>query len=78
MLLRVDAGYGRKRQIQVRAFDETETLAAFQALHAASPTLPLTLYVETGARVDRARLFLKNDRQQVELLKSPVLLFDAE
>ena len=78
MLLRVDAGYGRKRQIQVRAFDETETLAAFQALHAASPTLPLTLYVETDARVDRARLFLKNDRQQVELLKSPVLLFDAE
>ena len=74
----VDAGYGRKRQIQVRAFDEKETLAAFQALHAANPTLPLTLYVDTDARVDKARLFLKNDRQQVELPKSPILLFDAE
>ena len=78
MLLRVDAGYGRKRQIQVRAFDEAETLAAFQSLHAANPALPLTLFIETDARVDKARLFLKNDRQQIELVKSPVLLFDAE
>ena len=78
ILLRVDAGYGRKRQIQVRAFDEAETLAAFQSLHAANPALPLTLFIETDARVDKARLFLKNDRQQIELVKSPVLLFDAE
>ncbi|WP_310394844.1 DUF2931 family protein [Hymenobacter sp.] len=78
LLLLVDAGYGRRRQIQVRAFDEAETLAAFQSLHAANPALPLTLYVETDERVEKARLFLKNDRQQVELVKSPVLLFDAE
>ena len=71
-------GYGLKRQIQVRAFDEAETLAAFQSLHAANPALPLTLFIETDARVDKARLFLKNDRQQIELAKSPVLLFDAE
>ena len=76
--LDVDAGYGRKRQIQVRAFDEAETLAAFQALHAANPALPLTLYIDTDERVDSARLFLKNERQQVELRKSPVLLFDAK
>ena len=78
MPLLVDAGYGRKRQIQVRAFGEAETLAAFQALHAANPTLPLTLFIDTDVRVDEARLFLKNDCQQVELAKSPVLLFDAE
>ena len=76
--LRVDAGYGRRRLIKVRAFDEAETLAAFQSLHAANPALPLTLFIETDARVDKARLFLKNDRQQIELAKSPVLLFDAE
>ena len=62
----------------MRVFDEAETLAAFQSLHAANPALPLTLFIETDARVDKARLFLKNNRQQVELLKSPVLLFDAE
>ena len=78
IVLFVDAGYGRKRQIQVRAFDEAETLAAFQALHAANPALPLTLYIDTDERVDSARLFLKNERQQVELRKSPVLLFDAK
>ena len=69
---------GASAKSQVRAFDEAETLAAFQALHAANPTLPLTLFIDTCARVDEARLFLKNDRQQVELAKSPVLLFDAE
>lgn len=78
MYLQVNAGYGRKRQIQVRKFDEEETLAAFQALHAANPTLPLTLCIDTDARVDSARLFLKNERQQIELTKSPVLLFDAQ
>jgi hypothetical protein len=78
LYLWVDAGYGRKRQIQVRAFDEVETLGAFRALHAANPALPLTLYVETDERVDKARLFLQNDRQRVELTKSPVALYDAE
>ena len=74
----VDAGYGRTRQIQVRAFDETETQAAFQTLHAANPTLPLTLYFATDERVTKGRLFLKNDRQQVELRKSEVLFFATE
>lgn len=78
LTFRVDAGHGRKRLVKVRKFDEEETLAAFQALHAANPTLPLTLYIDTDARVDSARLFLKNERQQIELTKSPVLLFDAQ
>jgi hypothetical protein len=77
-VLWVDAGYGRKRQIQVKPFNEAETLSAFQTLHAANPTLPLTLYVETDERVDKARLFLQNDRQRVELTKSPIALYDAE
>jgi len=77
-ILWVDAGYGRKRQIQVKPFDEAETLAAFQALHAANPTLPLTLYVETDTQVSKARLFLKNDRQQVELVKAKIELYDGE
>jgi hypothetical protein len=78
IVLFVDADYGRKRQMIVRAFDEAETLAAFQQLHAANPALPLTLYVETDARVSRARLFLKNERQQVELVKAKVEVYDGE
>jgi hypothetical protein len=34
--------------------------------------------VETDERVDHARLFLRNDRQQIELTKSPAMLYDAE
>jgi hypothetical protein len=78
LYLWVDAGYGRTRQIQVRAFDEAETQAAFQTLHAANPTLPLTLYFDTDERVTKGRLFLKNDRQQVELRKSEILFFATE
>ena len=78
LFLHVDAGYGRKRQVQVRAFDEAETLAAFQTLYAANPALPLTLYVETDERVSKAKLFLQNERQQVELVKSHIGLFDAK
>ena len=78
MLLQTDAGYGRKRKIRVDSFDETETQAAFQALHTANPTSQLTLYIETDARVDKARFFLKNDRQQIELVKAKVVLYDAE
>ncbi|WP_046245615.1 DUF2931 family protein [Hymenobacter terrenus] len=78
MLLQVDAGYGRKRKIRVDSFDEAETLSAFQTLHAANQDLPLTLYIETDDRVDKARLWLKNDRQQVELVNAKVELYDAE
>jgi hypothetical protein len=74
----VEAGYGRTRQIQVRAFDEAETQAAFRTLHAANPTLPLTLYFETDEGVTKGRLLLKNDRQQLELRKSEILFFATE
>ena len=42
------------------------------------PLLRLPHHLDTDARADKAHLFLKNARQQIELLKSPVLLFDAE
>jgi len=77
MLLRVDAGYGRKRQIQIRALDEVETLAAFQTLSLVNPTLPLTLYIDTDERVSKVHLVLKNERQQIELGKAKVELYDA-
>ncbi|RZJ57372.1 MAG: DUF2931 family protein [Hymenobacter sp.] len=77
LLLKVNAGYGRKREVFIKAFDEAETFQAFQALHAANPTLPLTLYIETDERVSKARLILKNERQQVELTKAQVGLYNG-
>ena len=74
----VDAGYGRKRQIQIREFNETETLAAFQTLYATCPDLPMTLYLETDERASKVRVLLKNDRQQIELAKAKVELYDAK
>ena len=78
MLLFVEAGYGRKRQIQVKAFDEAETLAAFQALRAAHPAAPLTLSVETDERVRQARVFVQSEQQRIELRKSPAAVYDAD
>ena len=78
MLLHVEAGYGRKRQLQVTAFDEAEILGAFQTLHAGSAASPLELHFETDERATKARLFLKSGPQQVELLKSAVEVSDAE
>jgi hypothetical protein len=78
IVLSVEVGYGRKRKAIIRAFDESETQAAFQTLHAANPTLPLTLYVETDARVSKARLFLQNERQQVALDKTKIELYEGE
>ena len=78
LYLWVEAGYGRKRQLQIKAFDEAETLAAFQALQAAHPNAPLTLYVETDERATQAKLFLQNAQQRIPLLKSPVAICDAQ
>ena len=78
MLLWIDAGYGRKRKIRVDAFDEAETLSAFRNLNTSSVAAPITLYVDTDERVTKARLFLKNGQQQVELTKSPVVVYDAD
>jgi hypothetical protein len=78
LFLWVEAEAGVTRQIQVKALDEAETLAAFQTLSAAHPAAPLTLYVETDARVSQAHLVLKNDQQQVALSKSIVAVYAAE
>jgi hypothetical protein len=78
MLLQVDAGFGRKRELLIDSIDEAETLAAFRTLHAARPAAPLVLLVETDERVTKARLFVKNDQQQVELSKTHVDVYTAE
>ena len=72
------AEHGGHYLVQVRAFDEAETLAAFRALHAASPKSPITLYIELDERFQQAKLLLKNSLQQVELCKTNVEVYPAD
>jgi len=77
LLVTLDAGYGRKRGVKA-TLDEAETLAAFQTLHAASPSLPLALCLDTDERVSKVRVCLQNARQQVALAKAKVEVYDAK
>lgn len=63
---------GHRYLLRVEAFDEAETLAAFQALHKASPTAPLTLRVETDKYVKAATLVLTDGVKTIPLSKSVV------
>lgn len=74
----LDAGYGRQRELYCKAFDEAQTRLAFQTLHAASPAQPLSLYFETDEQVSKARLFVQNGQQRIELTKTPVEVYDAQ
>jgi hypothetical protein len=75
--LYVAGAYGRKRLVQVDSFDEQETMAAFQTLHAKHPTVPITLRVEVDERLTKAALVLQAGGQAIPLTKSPVEFFDA-
>jgi DNA-binding MltR family transcriptional regulator len=58
--------------VRVKAFDETETLAAFQALHAANPKSPITLLFTIDKPFQKATLMLKNEAKEIPLSKSAV------
>jgi len=64
------AEHGANYLVQVRAFDEQETMAAFQALHTAAPTSPITLEVILDKPLQKATLTLRNDAREVQLTKS--------
>jgi Protein of unknown function (DUF2931) len=78
MMLKVKTKAGNRRKIRVNSLEESETLAAFQTLHAAHPTAPITLYIETNAQASTARLSLRCEGQQLELAKAKVDLYKAE
>ena len=68
--------YGRQRQLRVDLFDEHETMAAFQALHAQHPQEPITLFIDTDERLTHATLSLRAGQQVVPLPKSHGQFFD--
>ena len=63
---------GHRFLLRVAAFDEAETMAAFQTLHRASPTAALTLRVETDKYVKAATLVLTDGVKTIPLTKSVV------
>ena len=63
---------GHQYRLRVRAFDETQTQAAFQSLHQANSTHPLTLRVETDKYLKKATLMLTDGTKTILLTKSPV------
>ncbi|GAB3638338.1 hypothetical protein GCM10027422_39280 [Hymenobacter arcticus] len=75
-MLYVAGPYGRQRLFKLVPFDETETLAAFQTLHAQHPKDVITLYVDTDERLSKATLSLRAGGQVIPLTKTSVQFFD--
>jgi len=76
--LYVTGAYGRKRLFKISPFDEAETMAAFQTLHAKYPQQPLTLHVETDERLTEGKLSLRAGGQIIPLTHSKVQVFSTE
>jgi hypothetical protein len=75
-MLYVAGPYGRQRLFKLVPFDEAETIAAFQTLHAQHPKEVITLYVDTDERLSKATLSLRAGGQVIPLTKTSVQFFD--
>lgn len=76
--LYLTAAYGRQRLLRVDPFDEAQTMAAFQTLHARHPQEPITLHYEVDERVTQGTLSLRAGGQVIPLTKSQVQVFSTE
>ena len=71
-MLYVAAPDGRQRLFKVLPFDEAQTMAAFQALHAQHPQAVITLYVDPDEDLRQVTLSLRAGGQVLALTKSKV------
>jgi hypothetical protein len=74
----VETEAGQRYEIRVVAFDETETMGAFQALHQADAQRPIVLTVELDKPFRKAQLVLDNGTQKIPLANTKVEVFAAE
>lgn len=74
----VETEAGHRHEIRVEAFDEAQTIAAFQTLHQGSPKSSITLFVEADKPFRQAKLVLQNEFRQIPLDKTKVQLFDED
>jgi len=72
------AEHGGHYLVQVRAFDEAETQAAFRTLHAASPQSPITLLFTLDKPFQKATITLQNEVKRIPLTKTPVQVFSED
>lgn len=66
------AEHGAHYVVRVKAFEEAETIAAFQTLHQLSPKSPITLLFTLDKPFQKATLTLKNEAKEIPLQKSLV------
>ena len=62
--------HGAHYVVRIKAFDEAETQAAFEALHKLDPAGPMTLLFTIDKPFQKATMVLKNDRKEIPLTKS--------
>jgi len=74
-MLYVAGPFGRKKLFKIDPFNEQETMAAFQTLHAQHPKESITLFVETDEQLSKATLSLRAGGQIIPLAKSRVQPF---
>lgn len=75
-MLYLTGAYGRRRLLKIKPFDEAETQAAFQTLHAQFPAEPLKLHVELNQDLTTAVLSLRAGSKILPLIKTKVQFFD--
>ncbi|HEX8326836.1 MAG TPA: DUF2931 family protein [Hymenobacter sp.] len=72
------AEHGAQYEVRVSDFDEAETLAAFRALHTASPKSPITLLFTIDKPFQKATMTLQNEAKQIPLTKTKVEVFNED
>lgn len=74
----VETEAGQRYEIRIVAFDETETMAAFQALHQVDAQAPIALDIELDKPVRKVQLVLNNGLQKIPLSNTKVEIFVAD
>lgn len=74
----VETEAGQRYEIRVVAFDEAETMAAFQTLNQTDAQASITLLVELDKPVRKVQLVLENGLKQIPLAKTKAEIFAAE
>lgn len=72
------AEHGARYQLRLNPFNEAETMAAFEKLSQDSSQSPITLFIDVSKDFKKGNLILRNERQQIPLLKTKVQLFDED
>ena len=74
----VETEAGQRYEIRIVAFDEAETMAAFQALHQLDAQAPIILRIELDKPMRKVQLVLDNGLHKIPLSSTKVEIFAAD